>query len=181
MKRSLLFALPVVLFAVLAGFFVWGLRGERNPSFVPSTMIDEPIPEFDFPGGPLLGDSGFGDEDLRQGRVVVINFFASWCVPCRAEHPFLSELVEQYGVVLWGVNHRDKPENAKAFLDELGDPYERIGVDDGRGIVSWGVYGLPETFVIDGAGRIRFHHRGPLFKKTMERDLLPVVQALQSQ
>jgi cytochrome c biogenesis protein CcmG/thiol:disulfide interchange protein DsbE len=78
MNRSLLFALPVVLFAVLAGFFVWGLRGERNPSFVPSTMIDEPIPEFDFPGGPLLGDSGFGDEDLRQGRVVVINFFASW-------------------------------------------------------------------------------------------------------
>jgi cytochrome c biogenesis protein CcmG/thiol:disulfide interchange protein DsbE len=181
MKRGLIFALPVLLFAVLAGFFVWGLQEGRNPRFVPSVMIDEPIPDFDYPGHPLLGDRGFGAADLRQGQVVVVNFFASWCVPCRAEHPFLSEMVARDGIVLWGVNHRDKPEDAKAFLDELGDPYERIAVDEGRGIVSWGVYGLPETFVIDGKGRIRYHHRGPLLEKNMKHELVPVVRALRDQ
>ncbi len=179
MKRGFLFALPILLFAVLAGFFVWGLQEGRDPRFVPSSMIDEPIPEFDFPGSPELGDRGFGAADLQQGQVVVINFFASWCVPCRAEHPFLTDLATRDGVVLWGVNHRDKPEDAKAFLDELGDPYERIGVDTGRGIVAWGVYGLPETFVVDGEGRIRYHHRGPLLGKAMEQKVLPVVRALQ--
>ena len=181
MNRKLLFALPVVAFIVLTGFFLWGLQPGRDPSLVPTAMLDNPIPEFEFPGHPLLGDKGFGPNDLRQGQVIVVNFFASWCVPCRAEHPMLTELVEKEGVKLWGINHRDDPENAKAFLNALGDPYERIGVDSGRGVIPWGVYGLPETFVVDGDGRIRFHHRGPLLRAAMEKELLPVLKALQSQ
>lgn len=178
MRRGLIFALPVAAFAVVAGFFLWGLQPGRDPSLVPTAMIDKPVPEFQFPGQPLLGDKGFGADDLRQGEVVVVNFFASWCVPCRVEHPLLTELVEREGATLWGINHRDDPENAKAFLEKLGDPYARIGVDSGRGVIAWGVYGLPETFIIDGAGRIRFHHRGPLVRDILESKLLPVLEAL---
>ena len=179
MKKRLLFLLPVVIFLAVAGFFAWGLMDGRDPRNVPSVMIEKPIPEFDFPGEPLLELEGFASEDLRDGEVVVVNFFASWCIPCRAEHPILAQLVEEEDIVLWGVNHRDEPADAKAFLDELGNPYERIGVDPGRGIVGWGVYGLPETLVIDGEGRIRYHHRGPLVQPIVEKDLLPVIRALE--
>ncbi|MDX1400457.1 MAG: DsbE family thiol:disulfide interchange protein [Kiloniellales bacterium] len=179
--RIILFIAPLAVFAILAGYFLWGLSDDRgNPNEVPTVMIEKPIPEFDFAGQPLLERRGFKSEDLRAGEVVVVNFFASWCVPCRAEHGVLTKLVEEEGVKLWGVNHRDEPQDAKAFLDELGNPYERIGIDPGRGVIGWGAYGLPETFVIDGTGTIRYHFRGPLVQGIIDRELLPVLRALES-
>src|SRR3546814_1897837 len=109
--------------------------------------------------------------DLAGSGVVMVNFFASWCVPCRAEHPHLTAFVEETGIPLYGINHRDKPEDAAAWLAELGNPYRRIGADPGRAAVEWGVTGVPETFIIDGEGRIRYHHRGPLVPEVIERDV----------
>ena len=179
MKRRLLFILPLAGFAILTGFFVWGLQPDRDPRLVPSVMVDKEIPDFDFPDEPLLEREGFTKADLTQGRPVVINFFASWCVPCRAEHPLLTELAEKHKAEIWGINHRDRPKEAKRFLDELGNPYRRIGVDNGRGIIHWGVYGLPETMVVDGAGKIRYHHRGPLTRKNLIEEVLPVLEYLE--
>src|SRR3546814_1440835 len=101
----------------------------------------------------------------------MVNFFASWCVPCRAEHPFLSALTEETGIPLYGINHRDKPEDAAAWLAELGNPYRRTAADPGRAAVEWGVTGVPETFILDGEGRIRHHHRGPLTSEEHQSEL----------
>src|SRR3546814_7891929 len=108
----------------------------------------------------------------------MVNFFASGCGPCRAEHPFLSALTEETGVPLYGINHRDKPEDAAAWLAELSNPYRRIGADPGRAAVEWGVTGVPATFIIDGNGRISWHHRGPLVPEIIERDVKPLLAAL---
>jgi cytochrome c biogenesis protein CcmG/thiol:disulfide interchange protein DsbE len=178
MLRRLLYLLPVIIFAVIAGYFLWGLSPERDPGNVPTAMIDKPTPDFDLAAVPGLDVPGLATADLAGGKVVMVNFFASWCVPCRAEHPYLTAFSEESGVPLYGINHRDKPEDAAAWLAELGNPYRRIGADPGRAAVDWGVTGVPETFVIDGAGRIRWHHRGPLVPQVIERDLKPLLAAL---
>jgi cytochrome c biogenesis protein CcmG/thiol:disulfide interchange protein DsbE len=179
MLRRLLYLLPVAIFAVIAGYFLWGLSPERDPGNVPTAMIDKPTPDFDLAAVPGLAVPGLATADLAGGEVVMVNFFASWCVPCRAEHAYLTAFSEESGVPLYGINHRDKPEDAAAWLAELGNPYQRIGADPGRAAVEWGVTGVPETFVIDGAGRIRWHHRGPLVPQVIERDLKPLIAALQ--
>jgi cytochrome c biogenesis protein CcmG/thiol:disulfide interchange protein DsbE len=178
MTRRLLFLLPALIFAVIAGYFLWGLAPDRDPSAVPSVMVDRPTPTFDLPAVPGLGVPGLSTADLAAGEVVMVNFFASWCVPCRAEHPYLTALAERSGVPLYGINHRDKPEDAVAWLAELGNPYRRVGADAGRGAVEWGVTGVPETFIVDGAGRIRYHHRGPLVPAVIEREVEPLLRAL---
>jgi len=178
MLKRLLFLLPVLVFAVIAGYFLWGLAPDRDPRNVPTAMIDKPTPTFDLAAVPGLDVPGLTTADLAQGQVVMVNFFASWCVPCRAEHPYLSAFVEETGIPLYGINHRDKPEDAAAWLAELGNPYRRIGADPGRAAVEWGVTGVPETFLIDGEGRIRYHHRGPLVPDVIERDLMPALKAL---
>lgn len=180
MLKRLLFLLPVLVFAVVAGYFLWGLAPDRDPRDVPTVMTDKPTPDFDLPAVPGLGLPGLATADLATGKVVMVNFFASWCVPCRAEHPYLSAFVEKTGVPLYGINHRDKPEDAAAWLAELGNPYQRIGADSGRAAVEWGVTGVPETFVIDGQGRIRYHHRGPLVPEVIDRDLAPLLKELRS-
>ena len=141
-------------------------------------MIDKETPEFDY--GPVPGFRGQASlpKTWVKARSSWWNFFASWCIPCRVEHPLLTALTEDEGIPLYGISHRDRPEAAIAWLDRLGNPYQRIGSDAGRGAVEWGVYGLPETFVVDGAGRIRYHHRGPLYDKVVEDELIPLIRAL---
>jgi cytochrome c biogenesis protein CcmG/thiol:disulfide interchange protein DsbE len=174
--RRLLYLLPVALFIVLAGYFALALKPGRDPSLLPSALIDKPMPSFDlagFDGGPGLA------RDALNGQVALINFFASWCVPCRAEHPLLMRLAETEHVPIYGIAYKDKPEDTKHFLAQLGDPYRRIGLDvSGRTGIDFGVYGVPETYLIDKSGHIRFRHVGPLTEEALEHELLPRLKEL---
>lgn len=152
--------LPLAVAAVLAAVFLWALNLDRDPSHVPSPLIDKPAPAFALPdlyGGPKL------TEEALKGRVTVLNVFASWCLPCRVEHPLLMALAKDGKAQVFGLNYKDKPEDAKAWLEEHGNPYARIGADrNGRAAIEWGVYGVPETFLIGPNGRIRHKVVGPL-------------------
>lgn len=157
--KQLAYLLPLVLFAVVASYFAVGLG--RDPSIIPSALIGKPVPQFSLPS--LTGKpGGFSTADLRGNGAVLVNVFASWCVPCRAEHPYLM-LMAKNGVTIYGINYRDKPADARAWLAEMGNPYKRVG-SDLKGLVgiNWGVYGVPETFVVDTNGRIRFKQVGPI-------------------
>ena len=170
--RIALYALPLLALTALVAWFALALAPGRDPSAVPSALIDKPAPQIDLPS-IYSGRSGLSSADLG-GRASVVNVFASWCVPCRAEHPVLTLLAKEHGVALIGLNWKDKPEAARAFLAELGDPYERIGSDpSGRAGIDWGVYGVPETYVVDADGRIRYKHVGPLTEQDLEAVILP--------
>lgn len=169
------FLLPVFAFVGLAVALGWGLT--RDPRILPSALIDEPVPEFDLPA--VKGRTrGLATADLK-GEVSLVNIFASWCVPCRAEHPLLVELNRRGIVPIHGLNYKDRPDDASDWLDQLGDPYTRTGADvDGRVGIDWGVYGVPETFIIGRDGRIAYKHVGPLTVETVEDVLLPIVESL---
>ena len=129
----------------------------------------------------LTEDGSRGDMEGFRGKVILVNVWATWCVPCRVEMPLLVDLAETGTVPIYGINHRDPPEAALAFLRELGDPYTRIGADrNGRVSIDWGVYGLPETFVIDSDGRIAYKHVGPFDRRALDEEILPVVRRLQA-
>lgn len=154
-------AIPVIAFAGLALLFWRGLSG--NPSEIPSALIGKPVPEFSLPPVAGMGVPGFDSASLKQGRVTVVNVWASWCVPCRTEHPLLMELSRRQDIRLIGLNYKDEPENARRFLGTMGQPFAAVGADEeGRASVDWGVYGVPETFIVDGNGVIRFKWIGPL-------------------
>ena len=172
---KLTFILPVALFAGVAAALAVGLT--LKPADIPSVMIDKPVPEFDLP--PVMGRSrGLASAELK-GEVRLVNFFASWCVACRAEHPLLNRLTKDRVVPVYGVNYKDKPEDARAWLDRLGDPYVRSGADlPGRVGIDWGVYGLPETFIVDRDGRIVYKHIGAIDAGTLEDIILPIVEKL---
>ncbi len=159
--RFWLVLIPVLVFAGLALLFWKGLSGKPNE--IPSALINKPAPPFVLNAVPGLNAPGFSGDDLRKGKVSVVNVWASWCAPCRIEHPLLSEIAKRTDVTLIGINYKDEPENAVRFLGTLGQPFAAVGADrDGRIAVDWGVYGVPETFVVDGAGIIRYKHIGPL-------------------
>ncbi|RDD64296.1 DsbE family thiol:disulfide interchange protein [Thalassococcus profundi] len=177
-RRNLGFVLvPVVALALMA-LFGWGLF--RGADDLPSALIDKPVPEFALP--PVLGrEEGLSTQDLI-GHVSLVNVFASWCVPCRAEHPLFMELSATGEVPLYGINYKDPPEQARVWLDELGDPYARIGADiDGRAGIEWGVYGVPETYVITSDGTIAYRHVGPITRAILRETLLPIVRDLKNQ
>jgi cytochrome c biogenesis protein CcmG, thiol:disulfide interchange protein DsbE len=171
--RRLLYLIPVVVFAAVGIGLAVGLT--RDPGTLPSALVDRPVPQFELPA--LEGADGLSDADLK-GRVSLVNVFASWCVPCRVEHPVLMRLAEQ-GVPIFGINYKDPPDQAKAWLAEFGDPFEKIGADrNGRVGIEWGVYGVPETFVVDAEGRIRHRHVGPIQARDLEQTLLPILAEL---
>jgi cytochrome c biogenesis protein CcmG/thiol:disulfide interchange protein DsbE len=179
LRRRFVFLAPLALFAVLAGYFVWGLQPDRNPRDLPSVMIDQPVPEFALPPIEGMAGPGLSAADLRTGEVTLVNFFASWCVPCRLEHPLLLQLAREGKVRLFGINYKNQPEEARAWLAQLGDPYGRIGADTtGRIGIDWGVYGLPETFVVDGGGRIRYRQIGPIDAQALEQTIRPLIREL---
>lgn len=166
---------PALGAASVMAVFLLGL-GRENPNDLPSTRIDKPAPAFELP--PLYdGAPGFSTADLKAPGVKLVNIWASWCVPCRAEHPMLEALADR-GVTIHGINYKDEPEKARAFLDELGNPYALIGADrKGRAGIEWGAYGVPETFVIDGEGRVVYKHIGPIQGSDLETKILPAIEA----
>ncbi len=174
MRRIVLLLLPLV--ALVALIAVFALNINRDPSLIHSVLIDKPAPEFALPAVEGLGVPGFDTATLR-GQVTVVNIFASWCIPCRDEHPLLTALRDEAGVALYGINQKDAPENARAFLGELGNPYDAIGGDaNGRVSIDWGVYGVPETFVVDARGIITFKHVGPISPRSLKEELLPAIE-----
>ena len=175
--RRLLYFIPVAVFAVLAGLFLFQLRAGRDASILPSVMIDRPAPDFVLPAVADIAQPGFATADL-QGQVTVVNIFASWCIPCLAEHPLITRLAED-GFTVYGINHRDTDTAAARWLKRNGNPYAAIGADrNARVSLDWGVTGVPETFIIDAAGSIRFKHAGPITPEVLQRDILPVLTAL---
>jgi len=172
-RRNWIFLIPAAVFALLAVAFFVGLG--IDPSVLPSPLINQPAPEFALP--PLEGDRGFTSADLK-GHVSLVNAFASWCAPCRAEHPVLNALAQTKRVAIYGIDYKDKPDAARAWIAELGNPYARIGTDEGRVGIDWGVYGVPETFIVDAQGRIRYKHVGPLTEKDIGQTILPLVDRL---
>lgn len=172
-RPRLLFLVPVLVFAGLAALFMARLQS-GDPSRLPSALIGRAAPDPALPPVPGLADAagvpvpGLTGADLRAGRVTLLNVWASWCAPCRIEHPLLMELAKDPTVRLLGLNYKDKPENARRFLGAFGNPFAAVGADEtGRTAIEFGVYGVPETFVIDAAGRIRHKHVGPLTPETL--------------
>lgn len=177
MNRVLLFV-PLFLFVALVGYFAVGLT--RNPNEIRSVLIDKPLPAIDL-AVPGRGDVRFQTATL-SGKVALLNVFASWCIACRAEHPLLLKLTAAKEIAVYGLAWKDKPEELKAWLEELGNPYELIG-DDARGrtAIDLGVTGAPETFVIDRQGRIRYKHIGPIDDHVWETTLKPMIAAIEAE
>ena len=156
--------IPLILSLIVGGFFIWGLDPDRDPNEIPSVLISQPVPEFGLMpieglGSPNLSRSNFFENDSP----VIVNVFASWCVPCRAEHAVLTALVEEEDVLLFGINYKDQPEDAVRWLDELGNPYARIGSDlSGRAGIEWGISGVPETFIVGPDGTVLYRYIGPI-------------------
>ncbi|MTH98226.1 DsbE family thiol:disulfide interchange protein [Roseibium sp. RKSG952] len=184
-RIPVLVLLPVVIFAALAGLFLFQLTMGGDPSKIPSALIGKPVPEQSLPPVEGLTENGkqvpgFSKADLL-GKVSVVNVFASWCAPCRQEHPLLEDLAKEGGVQMIGINYKDKPENARRFLGSLGNPYDRVGADpNGRAAIDWGVYGVPETFIIGPKGTIRYKFIGPLSPQTYKNVFLPELEKIKA-
>lgn len=176
--RSVLAFLPLAVAAMLALVLAWGLT--RDPSNLPSMLIGKPVPDFDLP--PVQGRTlGLSSANLK-GEVSLVNVFASWCVACREEHPLFMTLAAQGTVPLHGLNYKDQPDDAAKWLDNLGDPYTRTGADiSGRVAIDWGVYGVPETFVVSADGRVAYRHIGPVNEEVLAGTILPLVEKLRRQ
>ncbi|MDA0707600.1 MAG: DsbE family thiol:disulfide interchange protein [Proteobacteria bacterium] len=167
--------MPLIIFFILSVALAVGLT--LNPSNIPSALIDQKIPEFSL---PAIGSAevGFTSDDLKgENEVILVNFFASWCVPCHVEHPYLMMLKER-GYKIYGVDYKDKARDALGFLDKLGNPYFKTAADQvGRVSIDWGVGGFPETFIIQN-GIIKYKHAGPIQVQDFESIILPVIESL---
>ena len=175
-SRRLFFAVPVAGFAVMTGLFALGLTGD--PSKIPSTLVGQAVPKFSLP--PVKGRIlGLASNNL-VGEVSLVNVFASWCVACRAEHPLFMQLAKDKTVPIHGINYKDAPEDAARWLNTMGDPYTRTGADqDGRVAIDWGVYGVPETYIVGADGTIAYKHIGAITGPALSRTILPMVERLQ--
>ena len=176
--------LPVLIFVAVAGLFAVALQS-GDPSKLPSALIGKPVPVSSFAAlAGLVADSkpvpGFSNADLAKGRTSIVNFWASWCGPCVDEHPLIAELKIKSGLEIYGVNYKDDPAAARRFLGRYGNPFTAVGTDtDGSTAIDWGVYGMPETFVINGRGEIVYKHVGPLSAEGIDAKILPAIKAAQ--
>jgi cytochrome c biogenesis protein CcmG/thiol:disulfide interchange protein DsbE len=185
-RRRFGLALPLVIFAGLAGLFWYALQG-GDPSRLPSALIGKPVPEFTLP--PLQGLNaddgkevpGFTSHDLAQGQPTIVNVFASWCVECQIEHPMLLALAKDQAIRLWGIDYKDDQASARRYLGRYGNPYGRVGADSaGRTAIDFGVYGVPETYVIGGDGKIAYRHVGALTEQAIRDKILPLLKSAAS-
>lgn len=158
------YMVPILSVVLLGGFFIWGLKSDRDPNAIPSELIGQRPPIFDLAELPKSGVRSFSNDDLLASEnVSLVNVFASWCVPCRAEHAVLTRIAQDFNINLYGISYKDKPQDAVGWLEELGNPYQRIGADiDGRAGLEWGVAGVPETFVVSADGIVLYRHVGPI-------------------
>ncbi|WP_321395306.1 DsbE family thiol:disulfide interchange protein [Emcibacter sp.] len=171
--------LPLAIFVALA--IALGVGLTLNPREIPSALIDKPVPEFSLPN--LTGnDDGIAAADLAaEDDIILVNFFASWCGPCRVEHPQLERLASEYGIKIYGVAYKDRPENSLSFLENLGNPYVKTAADvTGRVGIDWGVYGIPETFIIKN-GRIMHKHVGPIHEWDVEDKIIPALKQIKGE
>jgi len=180
--RRLIYIVPLVIFAGFIGATAWYIfqierDSQRAPNIIGAGEQDKPVPQFELP--PLMDSlPGFATGDFG-GEVVMVNVFASWCIPCRAEHPLITRIGEDGIVPVWGLNWKNKKEEAIAWLDELGNAYARIGFDlSGRAGIEWGVYGVPETYIVDKNGHIRYKHVGPLSRTDLTEIIIPMIDCL---
>ena len=166
---------PLAAFAGIAAVLAVGLT--LNPREIPSPLIGKTVPRFELP--PVRGRAlGLASSNLKGG-VSMVNVFASWCVACKEEHPVFMQMKREGLVPIHGLNYKDRPEDAEKWLDEMGDPYTRTGADiDGRVAIDWGVYGVPETFLIDREGRIAYKIIGPVTPKALDETLRPLIAKL---
>lgn len=174
-RRMALF-LPLLIFSGIGVFLAIGLT--MDPRLVPSVLIGKPVPTFSLP--PVRGRTlGLSSADLK-GEVSIVNVFASWCVACREEHPVFMQIRREGIVPIHGLNYKDQPADAARWLDEMGDPYTRTGADiDGRVAIDWGVYGVPETFIIARDGTIAYKHIGAITPAVWSKTMLPLIRTLQ--
>jgi cytochrome c biogenesis protein CcmG/thiol:disulfide interchange protein DsbE len=176
-SSRLLYLLPLLTLAILAGLFGWSLVSGRDPASIGSPLVGQSAPPL---RAPALrpGEAALSDGLLHTGKLALVNFFASWCTPCLAEQPLLERLAKKEGVTIIGVAWKNKPEEARAWLERLGDPFAAAGYDlDGSMAVNWGLSGVPETFLIDGQGIVRLHIRAPILEKDVESRILPLLRA----
>ena len=180
MKR-LIYIVPVLVFVAIVAFFFAGLRERTRiaPDELPSVLIGKRAPVTPLPALDAQAQA-FSPADLRSGHVSVVNVFASWCAPCRKEAPALRALSQLKGVTLYGMVQKDTPKKVRAFLADVGNPYSRIDLDaNGRASIEWGVYGLPETFIIDRNGIIRLRYAGAITADALANTILPAIESAQ--
>ncbi|SKA04974.1 cytochrome c biogenesis protein CcmG, thiol:disulfide interchange protein DsbE [Enhydrobacter aerosaccus] len=176
-SNRLLYLLPLLTLAILAGFFGWSLLSGRDPASIGSVMVGRPAPRLAAPA-LLPGQPALTDALLHSGKPVLVNFFASWCTPCLAEHPLLERLAKRDGITIIGIAWKNKPEEARAWLERLGNPFAQVGYDlDGKMALDWGLSGVPETFLIDAQGIVRLHFRAPLLEKDVNERIMPLLKA----
>ena len=176
-SNRVLYLLPLLTLVILAGFFGWSLVSGRDPASIGSALVGRPAPSLKAPA-LRPGEAALSDALLHTGKPVLVNFFASWCTPCLAEQPLLERLAKKEGVTIIGVAWKNKPEEARAWLQRLGDPFAAAGYDlDGSMAVNWGLSGVPETFLIDAQGIVRLHIRAPILEKDVESRILPLLRA----
>ncbi|MBZ0228389.1 MAG: DsbE family thiol:disulfide interchange protein [Bauldia sp.] len=169
--------IPLAVFAALAAVFLIRLETGGNPEALPSALIGKAAPDFALPPLEGVGLPGLSHASLL-GKVSLVNIFASWCGPCRQEHPQLTELARDDRIRVVGINYKDSAKNAVAFLEELGNPYAAIGVDaNGRAAIDWGVYGVPETFIVGADGVILYKFIGPISEDALDRVVRPEIEA----
>lgn len=180
-RTSLLALAPLAAFAALA-VLLYSRLGSGDPSLIPSPLIGKSLPAFALPPVPGLAETpGLSDSDLRKGQVTVLNIFASWCAPCRAEHPVLAQLAQDkqlaaLGVKVAGIAYKDDAAKTLAFLKEGGNPYQAVGDDSaGRTFIDLGAYGVPETYIVRGDGTIAYKFVGPMNPQSLARAVLPAI------
>lgn len=173
---------PIAIFLAVAGLFAVALRS-GDPSRIPSVLVNKPAPasSFEAIGGLLNGNQpvpGFSTAELAKGRVSLVNFWASWCAECVSEHPLIAGLATATGVDVYGVAYKDTAAAARQFLGRYGNPFKAVGADTtGRQAIDWGVYGMPETFVVDGRGHIIYKHIGAMSEESIAAKIMPAIQS----
>ncbi|ASV85448.1 disulfide interchange protein CycY [Ochrobactrum quorumnocens] len=179
-SRTWVALLPLLIFVGLAAIFAVQLLSGKDNTTIPSALIGKPAPQTSLPpveglvrdGAPV---PGLNSEDFI-GKLTLVNVWGSWCVPCRQEHPLLMEIAKDERIRVVGLNYKDQPENARRFLGDLGNPFAAVGADRaGRSAIEWGVYGVPETFLVGPDGKIIYKHVGPFTPESVKNDLMPVV------